>query len=256
MPDLRRFDPVDDSDTMFKGISIPQGWDIPENVWVVVQRVDRIQEAAIALYERAPALLQSASDYVKLVNRRDDFLFSRDEMPEESDPSFRRASTINDVLSLSLKPNVIINWNAQYFAARHRLEATTAALAFLVTDASFLQNAQLWCPPGSLNRIDLEEWYEAKVQSLLLESPKWTNFTFTFRDILLQVVVRRRGTRISADVLVNADLTRKHGINVRRQLIYQPGIHPVDIPDCGLAWVSDKLLEQIEKQAQRAGPLL
>lgn len=160
------------------------------------------------------------------------------------------------MLSLCLRTGAVTNWNADYFAARKALEDSIAAFTRLATDSDFLQNAYQWCPMGSMNRANLEEWYEGKVQALVLEAPKWTKFTFTFRDILLEIACRRRGTMIVADVLANADLTRRGGISLRRQLIYELGFGSVEVPKCRLAWVLDRLADDIRRQEQGAGPLL
>lgn len=256
IPDLRRFDPVDDSYVMFKGIPIARGWQIPENIWAVVQRVERIQDAAISLCDHALDLLKSASDYVKLVNRHDDFLFRRGEIVEDSSPNARPPRSINKALCLTLRTKAVIDWNNQYFAARRQLDKSISAFASLVTSAEFLQNAYQWCPPGSRNRSDLDEWYQGKVQSLLLEAPKWTKFNFTFRDILLEIAYRRAGTKIIADVLTNADPTATHGVLLKWQQIYKLGFGLVDGPSRRLAWVSDKLPEEIAKQDRGAGTLV
>lgn len=254
IPDLRRFDPVDDAHVWFKGCMIPKGWEMPENVWAVVQRMDRVQDAATALYDCALMLLRSASHYVRLINRRDDFLFRRDDNPRISAYS-RPPQTINDVLCLTLKTSAVTDWNYQYFAARRDLNECIAAFESLIADAEFLRLAYPWFPVGSINRIDLDKWYQANVQRLVSETPNWRKFDFAFRDILLEITARRRGTRILGDVLASADLTGRMKVFGKRQELYNLGTGSVDQPQCRLAWVTQELAKAIENQDRGSGPI-
>ena len=158
IPDLRRFLNVDASEVKFKNVSIPQSWKMPENIRVVVQRVDHIHDSVISLYEHALSLLKSASDFVKLVNRRDDFLFRLDEDTETSSPYLKQIASLDDVLRLAVRTGAITSWNAECFAARQELDKATSAFASLATEAEFLRLVYPWCPLDSLNRIDLENW--------------------------------------------------------------------------------------------------
>jgi hypothetical protein len=69
--DLSRFEPIDVSQVAFKGIRIPKGWELPENVWAVISCVDRIHDAATELYSSVLALIESTGAYIKLINGQD-----------------------------------------------------------------------------------------------------------------------------------------------------------------------------------------
>jgi hypothetical protein len=248
VPGLKRFDLVDVSQAIFKGIRIPKGWELPENVWAVVSRVDRIHDAATELYSSALILIESTGAYVKLVNGRDEFLFARGE--QESGPK-----AINDPLCLDLKSSAITEWNKQHFFARSQLECAVKHFLAVVEEGVFLQLARQWCVPSSLNATDLEKWYQ-KVDELAKGTAKWKRFNFTFRDILLEVRDRGNATKIFGQVLTAADLLHGSGVMTRREELYHLEAHSVDVPKCRMVWVSEEVADRIEKAGHSCGPLL
>ena len=72
----------------------------------------------------------------------------------------------------------------------------------------------------------------------------------------MEIWSRRPGTRIFADVLANADLTRRHGLSLGKRQIHELGRSSIDVPQCRIAWISDKLLEEIEKEDRGTGPVV
>lgn len=251
IPDLKRLGPVDASHVLFKGHQIPKGWEMPENIWAVVQRIDRVEDAAITLYSKALTLLRSAATYVELINRRDDFSFS----PEDAATSQQAIHSISYAPNLVLKSQASPAWDLQYLIARKELDSSVEAFKTLVHGGEFLHNARRWCPASSLNGSDLEEWYQ-KVENLAADTVKWTRLDFTFRDILLEISNRGKHTRILGDVLTTADLTRTSGISVRREVIFELGIGSGVVPKRRMVWVSDKLASEIEKRHHDHGPLV